>query len=146
MLGEQPQQYGLAVSLLQRLHDLYRRSDFVPFTTQYSCTLTTNYRCHPDILKLLGELFYDVPLTCHRPPPLHPLAKSSFVFVCTSVDDKAECVDPDQPFEGEARALLEEAVKYLDNWPPSWGSRSLEQVCLMCSTRNQVNKIKRSCV
>ena len=57
VLGHNAIQNGLAVSLLERLHSKYEgltaEGGNPPLVT-----MATNFRCHPHILDLAGELFY----------------------------------------------------------------------------------------
>ena len=79
VLGEKVREGGLAVSLLERLHDLYQRNH----QEAYQAELLTNYRCHSVILRLPSTLFYN----CHVKVSLQHLSSKTtrqLLFYCIS--------------------------------------------------------------
>ncbi len=137
VFGEVPSSCGLATSLLERLHSLYKRlrQEF------YISTLITNYRSHPDIFELPSSLFYDTPLISQSDgdtPSLHPLYPYPLVFVCSNIDQAVMQVD-DNVNDAEAGILLDEVNKFAKSWPTaSWGLQDMSQTCIMSPSRSQV--------
>ena len=138
VLGDEAQENGLAVSLLERLQRQY--SAMGATASRYCATLVTNYRCHKDILKLVEKLFYASPLECRVPrTSTHPHARFPLRFVCSSIDDKADATKC-STYEKEASIALEEAARFAKDWPEHrWGKQDLSQVCFMSSARSQVS-------
>ena len=139
VLGDEAQENGLAVSLLERLQRQY--SAMGAAASRYCATLVTNYRCHKDILKLVEKLFYvSSPLKCNVPrASTHPHARFPLRFVCSSIDDKVVTI-MDSTHEEEAGIALEEAARFAKDWPEHvWGKQDLSQMCFMSSARNQVS-------
>ena len=137
VLGDEPLKYGLATSLLERLHSLYKRLR----RESYISTLVTNYRSHHDIVELPSALFYETPLIAPKdraPPPLHPNYRYPLHFICSSVDE-AMCQFDANTNRNEANILLDEVNAFARNWPiGSWGPQDLSQTCLMSLARPQV--------
>ena len=139
VLGDEAQENGLAVSLLERLHTLYGKLGGV--AGDHCATLVTNYRCHHGILKLAEKLFYDLELKCNVPgSAAHPAAPYPLQFYCSSIDDKVESVDSSVN-EQEAEVVLKLVAEFAKKWPSaSWGPVDLSQMCIMSPTRSQVCK------
>ena len=138
VLGDEAQENGLAVSLLERLQKQY--SAMGATARQYCASLITNYRCHKDILKLVEGLFYESPFKCKVPrTSTHPHARFPLRFICSSIDDQVEFIKS-ATNEMEARIALEEAARFAQDWPEhGWGKQDLSQVCFMSSARSQVS-------
>ena len=137
VLGEVPQASELGKSLLQRLHEIYDKSNMPPSTC--SMTLLTNYRCHSGILMLPSSLYYHSTLQCRVPDSTaHHLAPFPLTFVCSSIQqdlNKTSGVD-----ENEANMIIKEIQKYFSMWPKHWSKKdkrigivspSADQVILM---------------
>ena len=137
VLGDEAQENGLAVSLLERLHALYGKLGDV--AGDHCATLVTNYRCHHGILKLAEKLFYDLELKCNIPgSAAHPAAPYPLLFYCSSIDDKVQSVDSSVN-EQEAEVVLKLVAEFAKRWPiASWGPVDLSQMCFMSPTRSQV--------
>ena len=125
------------MSLLERLHTLYDKKE----NTSHLCfTLLTNYRCHPALLALPSYLFYESALinsTLEEQSILHPNCNSfPLHFICSSLDTSLDEVTGSTNSK-EAGLLLDEAAKYLTDWPDDWNDKH-KQVCIMSTTANQV--------
>ena len=140
VLGDDPQNYGLGQSLIERLHSLYDAKTDIN-TENHCATLLTNYRCHQTLLALPSYLFYHSALVSNRDTSkqalLHPDTTYSLHFICSSLDDTIVEVK-DSTNEDEAKLLLNAAAKYVKNWPPEWGEKKLQTVCVIAATANQV--------
>ena len=135
VLGEEAQKNGLAVSLLERLHTLYRRLGKA--AGHHCATLVTNFRCHGGILELAG-MFYNPALRCIVPQSsAHPAAPYPLVFCCSSIDDKVQSIDSTVN-EHEAEITLKLVAEFAKQWPDSWGRVDLSKICVMSPTRSQV--------
>ena len=139
VLGSKARDNGLDKSLLERLLLHYRYMEDV--TANHHVTLVTNYRCHPDILELSGNLFYETPLKPPQdkaPPKLHPDYPTSFLFVCSSYSEKMEETNRNTN-EEEAVIILEKLKELSERWPyKEWGDRDLFNACIMSPSRSQV--------
>jgi serine/threonine protein kinase len=137
VLGEEPQKYGLAVSLLERLYDLYQELGEV--AKPYTAHLSTNFRCHSEIVNLARQVAYKSPLKCDVPDhSAHPHALFPLGFVCTSLDCSVTETN-DSIDEVEVKAALKEASRFFMHWPdPIWGPRDLRQICFLSPCRGQV--------
>ena len=137
VLGDEAQENGLAVSLLERLHTLYGKLGEV--AGDHCATLVTNYRCHHGILKLAEKLFYDLELKCNVPDSAaHSAAPYPLLFYCSSIDDKVQSIDSTMNKQ-EAEITLKLAAEFAKEWPSaSWGPVDLSQMCFMSPTRSQV--------
>lgn len=141
VLGDQPRQYGLTESLLERLSHLYAGFDD-DRVKQYLVTLSTNFRCHPTIRTFVKNIFYqDLDLRSpknHSLPSPHPLYYNCVLFVCSDVKENVCEVDSNVN-ENEAKALLRilKEVAY-SNWPKEWKERQLSRCCIMSPCRSQV--------
>lgn len=109
VLGEKPQECGLSISLVERLGNLYMR-ERPDISAKCHKTLTTNFRCHPDIIKLSGELFYKVKLTSRVKP--HEEAPFPFYFICSDVSNKLRPIESGTIYREEAEALSKEMVQF----------------------------------
>ncbi len=141
VLGEEAQENGLAVSLLERLQNHYQKLGEA--AQQHCVTLVTNYRCHSGILKLAEELFYETPLHCwdqrEADGSAHPKAPFPLQFVCSSINDTTQSVS-EATNEGEARIALQQAHNFAVSWPvEGWGPKDLAQICFISPTRSQVS-------
>ena len=141
VLGSKARDNGLDKSLLERL--LFHYQGIEDVASNHYITLVTNYRCHPDILELSGDLFYETPLILPQdkaPPKLHPNYPTSFVFVCSSCSEKVEETNRNTN-EEEAVVILEKLKELSEHWPyKEWGDRDLSNGCIMSPSRSQVRK------
>ena len=137
VLGEEPQQYGLAVSVLERLYDLYQKVGGA--AKPYCAHLSTNFRCHLKILNLARQIAYKMPLQCKVPDhSAHPKAKFPLQFMCSSLDVAVQATDSSVN-RAEAKVVLEEASRFFMDWPAhNWGKRDLSQICFLSPCRGQV--------
>ena len=136
VLGDLAKSNGLSVSLLQRLEKLYMLCD----GNRNIATLSTNYRCHPLILDLVGGLFYQSSIKWNEdetPPATHRNFPFPLVFVCSSIDeDIGLSSDHDN---NEATTVFQKVMEVAKGCPSSWAkyptsdffviSPSEEQVC-----------------
>ena len=139
VLGNKARNNGLDKSLLERL--LLHYEQLGPVTSEHRVTLCTNYRCHPDILQLSGSLFYETPLqppADKPPPPLHPDFPTSFLFICSSINEEVAETNKNTN-ENEAIIILDKLRELNDQWPyKEWGDRDLFRACIMSPSRSQV--------
>ena len=137
VLGEEPQRYGLSISLLERLYDHYQELEDV--AKPYCAHLTTNFRCLPAIVNLARQVAYKTPLTCNvAEQSTHPDAPFPLRFVCTSLNHNVK-ETKDSLCKVEVAAALEEASRFFMKWPDDiWGRRDLKQVCFLSPCRGQV--------
>ena len=135
VLGENAQKYGLKLSLLERLHLLYKDLGL----QSHSRMLLNNYRCHGGILRLPSSLFYNSTLLSRVPTDtVHPGAPYPLLFVCSSLDKTFKDTSNDID-ENEAKLLLTQVKKFLDTWPEEqWGKKRLQDVCIVSPSANQV--------
>ena len=135
VLGEVAQTCGLAVSLLERLHDLYMKLGEP--AQKHVASLLTNYRSQSGILMLPSSLFYGSILQCRTRDKPHPLAVYPLHFVCTSLRQiKGNSQSESQL---EATTLLHNVKKFVDSWPERmWGEKDLTRVCIMSPSADQV--------
>ena len=137
VLGEEARKHGLSISLLQRLHEQYKK---IGETTN---SLLTNYRSHSGLLMLPSSLFYGSTLQCCVPDSSsHPHAPYPLVFVCSSIKQTVAC-NVGSTDQTEAEVLVEQIKKYVkDFWPTTvWGSRDDPpgKVCIMTPSPAQVH-------
>ena len=137
VLGEEPQKYGLSVSLLERLYDLYQELGDV--AKPYCAHLSTNFRCHSAILNLARQVAYKTQLRCNVPDhSVHPDAQFPLLFLCTSLDHNVK-ETRDSLSKIEVNAALEKASCFFMKWPDNtWGKRDLRQICFLSPCRGQV--------
>ena len=109
VLGEKPQTCRLSVSLVERLHKVYTE-ETPDEGVRCHRALTTNFRCHPDIMKLSGDLFYKTSLTCKVEP--HKRAPFPFHFVCSEVDNVLRPLQKGTFYKEEAKIVADEMVKF----------------------------------
>ena len=137
VLGEVAQEYGLATSLIERLHAHYNSDEMHSVTKDYNVSLLTNYRCHSAILMLPSSLFYGSTLQCRAEQMPHPSAPFPIQFVCSSIrkiTNNMQGRDDD-----EAKILLEQVANYVSSWPHQlWGTKALESVCIISPSADQV--------
>ena len=141
VLGDKARKNGLDKSLLERLLNHYNSVD-ERITEQTFATLSTNYRCHPAIFTLVGNLFYQhqelrSPTDSDLIPSSHPNYPTCFVFVCSDYDEAAMNVETNV-YELEGRILLKNVKEIFKTWPDQWGHRDLSQCCIMSPSRSQV--------
>lgn len=145
VFGKEAREGGLDKSLLERLLLEYNKTHgSSPLSQTHHITLVTNYRCHDDIRKLSGDLFYpDTPLRLPHERKNQPRvfelhgSKSALHFICSSVED---CVPQSNINEKEAMAVVDTLEDINQQWPKH-GLRSpseSHQVCIMSKTRSQV--------
>ena len=131
MLGEEARENGLKYSLLERLQVLYDK--YGDQALNHMVSLSTNYRCHKDIVEIPNKLFYDdkikpCPLNTHH----HPDATFPLLFICSSVSSTTDNVM-------EAQLILQQVEKFaVHSWPSNWGERDLTKICLVTASRPQV--------
>ena len=109
VLGEKPQTCGLSVSLVERLYKVYTEKN-PDEGVKYHRALTTNFHCHPDIIKLLGDLFYKTNLTSKVQP--HKKAPFPFHFVCSEVDNVLRPLQKGTFYDEEAKIVVDEMVRF----------------------------------
>lgn len=109
VLGKEPQECGLSVSLVERLHKVYTEEK-PSLGVKYHRSLTTNFRCHPDIMTLSGRLFYHAPLTSKVTP--HKDAPFPFHFICSEHDDKLRPIESGTSYLSEAKIVVQQLEKF----------------------------------
>ena len=136
-MGEEPQKYGLSVSLLERLYDNYQELGEV--ARPYCAHLSTNFRCHSAILQLAQQVAYKSPLTCAVPDhSAHPDSTFPLRFMCTSLDNNVR-ETKESICKIEVDAALKEASHFILTWPVHfWGDIDLKKVCFLSPCRGQV--------
>ena len=138
VLGQEAQEHGLALSLLERLQHHYANSG-APAAVCYTSSLSTNYRSHRAILELVEELFYKIPMTCTVPEgSTHPGIPYPLLFVCSSIDMAVSSVSQAHN-EGEALITLQQVVKLLSSWSVGGPKQPQEEVCIVSPHRSQVH-------
>ena len=140
VLGDEAQENGLAVSLLERLQKRYEMMGVV--AKPYCATLVTNYRCHEKIVELAEKLFYKTSLMCSvNSNSTHPDAPFPLCFICSSVDDRMKYVRNAKNYK-EAEIALLEAANLAETWPvDGWGPKNLSEACFMSTARSQVSLV-----
>ena len=131
VLGEEPRENGLKVSLLERLKAHYRA---IGDKTNYlQANLTENYRCHKCILKFASEMFYKSSV---MPSSVTDNIRSvhgfpfPMVFICTS----SECIGNydgtvNKREAGILMSMLSQNLKHII---------LRQRVCVVSSSRGQV--------
>ena len=136
VLGEKPQKYGLAVSLLERLYDLYQKQG--PDAQPYYARLQTNFRSHRQIVNLAEQIAYKMPMDYRSDTTVHPEAKFPLLFICSSLDRELKEVKSNINLK-EAEIALRQASHFLKTWPVSkWGEKDASQMCFLSPHRGQV--------
>ena len=125
-MGDIPQDHGLAKSLSTRLLEQYNQCG-----SQQVAQLSTNYRCHRDILELARDLFYDHKLHACAKNTAIPKVKHPLWFVCTSFDKELPVDKADD--EGEAKALTAQLKRFFNT-----SEMQNINVCIMTCNRRQV--------
>lgn len=136
VLGEHAQQYGLATSLVERLHTLYTK-ELKDEALQYHKPLTTSHRCAREIVKLSENLFYRTTLK----PSLssHPDAPFPLHFVCSDIENKMHPLETGISYPGEADVIVEQVQKWMARWPLNiWGKKDFKEVVIASQTYSQV--------
>ena len=131
VLGEEARENGFKHSLLERLQILYKECGDQALS--HMASLSINYRCHPDIMKIPNQLFYENKVKfCPQKPHYHPDAVFPLLFVCSSLGPTADNVV-------EAQLILRLAEKLVvHSWPDNWGARDLSKACLVTASQTQV--------
>ena len=132
MLGYEARDSGYRMSLLDRLQIEYMKIG--GRASEYSITLSTNYRCHKDILAIPHQLFYKGLKSKAQKASPHPLAPYPLLFVCSNLT-------PDVcPSDVEAQILLEQVNHFIGhNWPSEqWGKYDISNIAVVTATRPQV--------
>ena len=133
MLGDEARENGLKLSLLERLQLLY--DSIGGPAKDYSVTLSTNYRCHRDILAIPHQLFYSGLKCKARKSDPHPRAPYPLLFVCSNLT--SDVCSP----KIEAKVLLDQVDFFVKHWPSSnisWGDFELKKIAVVMSTQPQV--------
>ena len=125
MLGDIPQDHGLAKSLFTRLFEQYSQCG-----SQQVAQLSTNYRCHPVILELARDLFYRHELLACAMDTSIPGIKYPLWFVCTSLDKRLPVDKEIDEFEGQA--LASQLNRFFQ-------SEKNFNMCIMAANRRQVS-------
>ena len=133
VLGEETRKSGFKLSLLERLQIEYEKCGAA--AKDYLITLSTNYRCHKDILAIPHQLFYSGLKCKAKKADPHPNAPYPVLFVCSNLTTNT--CSP----KIEAQVLLGQVNKFVQNWPRSWGDRKLKEIAVLTSTRPQVRDI-----
>ena len=123
---------GLSVSLLERLEKQYQHIGGAAL--QYHVHLTTNVRCHSEIVRLSSEICYGSSLKpIARPHCTHPEASFPINFVCSSLD-RSPIIRETPTDEAEAKIFIELLSKYAPGWPENgWGRLDPAQICISSS-------------
>lgn len=143
VLGEKPQTCGLSVSLVERLHTVYTK-DNPDEGDKHHRALTTNFRCHPGIMKLSGDLFYKTNLTCQVKP--HEDAPYPFHFVCSEVDDVLRPLNQHTSYDKEAEIVAKKIVKFSTPglfFPLDGTKPDVSQFAYASPCRSQLSTIER---
>ena len=128
VLGDEPQRYGLGVSLLQRLHKQYQH--FGEPAVQYIVSLNCNYRCQAELLELPSTLFYDSALESCGDTKCCSSIQYPLLFICSSFDNSI----PTSPESLNEALLILHEVKELLKYK-EWCTND---VCIMTASLNQV--------
>ena len=126
---------SLNVSLLQRLEKYYESCD----GCQIIARLSHNYRCHPDILELVSNLFYRSSLKWgdqEEAPGTHYKHRYPLVFICSGVD---ELFQPDA-LDLEAEIITAKVSELVKRTPPTWNSsKPMKNYLITTPCENQVS-------
>lgn len=135
VLGDLARNNGMSISLLQRLEKLYNSCG----GTKNIANLSTNYRCHPDILDLVGNLFYEGLIKWNKdeaPPATHRSFPFPLVFVCSSIDEGASSSSDRD--ENEAMAVYHKVMEVAKGCPSSWAKQPTSDFFVVSPTDEQV--------
>ena len=127
VLRDEPQYYGLGLSLLERLHNQNER--FGGSGLNYAVSLTGNCRCHSNLLELPSTLFYKSTLVPRAVIKCHPACSYPLKFICSSCD-KNFPVNPENPHEASLILYEVKLLKY-EGW-------DIENICITAASLNQV--------
>ena len=118
-----PQQFGLGVSLLERLLK----------ANYHIAHLSTNYHCHRDILELPSQLFYGSSLFPMFSAFTVPDAPYPLFFLCSSISDPRPIINDSNEYE----AML--LVEQFQHFSRKGDTRSFRLgTCFMALSRRQV--------
>ena len=135
MLGEEARDSGFKLSLLERLQMEYKKIG--GRANEYSITLSTNHRCHKEILAIPHQLFYKgLKSKAYKAIP-HPQAPYPLLFVCSNLTSDVHSSVSDQ----EAQLLLEQVNNFVGHrsWPhEQWGKYDISNIAVVTATRTQV--------
>lgn len=138
MLGELAIKCGLSKSLLERLYEEYEALG--SSSDGHRATLITNFRCHHAILSLPSYLFYDSALKTSSLAPnyLHPKTNYPLHFICSSLSEEVPVEEG--VCSVEVDLLLQEVLKYVNDWPTVRGDKSndLREIGIIATTAKQV--------
>ena len=135
VLGDLPKKNGLNVSLLQRLEKQYSLCG----GQQSIATLSTNYRCHPEILNLVGKLFYNSSIKWNdyeTPPVTHRRFPYPLVFVCSSLDE--DVISSSDCTEHEADVIVQKTLEVAKGCPSSWSKQPMSEFFVISPCEEQV--------
>ena len=121
---------------MQRLLQHYQRLGDI--ATQNIVTLSRNYRCHSDILDLVGGLFYDCNLSYaedESPPLLHRDYKYPLVFICSDI---GRGVSPDN-YAKEADIIADTVRKVSKGSPSGWPKPLMSNMFIVSPSEEQVH-------
>ena len=116
----------------------------------FKAELYRNYRCHPDITKLLFDLLYYDKGVIVSPKKVVPHPKAHFpcVFYCSDCSTLAKKADitPKQNSDTglsvkDAEAVVYQLKYYFTKWPKDWKDIHIPMegsVCVVSASRNQV--------
>lgn len=131
------------MSLFQRLQSHYQNLGIV--ATKNIATLSANYRCHEDILSLVGGLFYNNALhwaVSEQPPSTHPKYKYPLVFICSDVNRYTTSGDNNSI---EAAIIVERAISIAKSVPTSWPKPLMPHIFIVSPCEEQVNNHPFEC-
>ncbi|XP_019862999.1 PREDICTED: probable helicase with zinc finger domain, partial [Amphimedon queenslandica] len=138
VLGEEARKFGLHISLLERL--MKRYEEIGPVAASYVTKLSVNYRSHESLIAL-PKLFYDN-LELNTANALNERSgPTGYSFVCSDSKLVPTYIDRDHPFV-EACIVLEEVRSYLKVMEQMKINLDPRQICIITSTRKQLNHIR----
>ena len=136
---------------MERLWKLYR--EIGGPLLHYTGELNRNYRCHPEITKLLSNLLYkdrdpiaDSKLS--KCVVTHPRAPFPCVFYCCSKFAVESDADSSKKKMNEkdanvhVHAVVFQLKFYFEKWPEEWRKIgfNMKDVCIISASRNQVGR------
>ena len=126
----------LNISLLQRLEKVYSSNA----DCHIMAKLFYNYRCHPDILKMLSDLFYSSSLKWNELnsiPGTHHKYRFPLVFICTEIDSQVKSEIQQQK---EAKVIAEVVIDLAQPSTPAWNTdMPMENFFITTPCENQVS-------